>query len=380
VHVVFLSEVKWSYMRTRKRFLAERFPADWRILFVEPVNRTAPSHWRPMVDGRVTVATVPVLKPSTTVPLVDWLLARRPVRWLVDALVGVWLRALVRSWSAGRPRVLFLSNVLFARAARRLPRDLMLYDCNDDPLGFRTTAAWVGDYMRETLAAADVVVACSRSLARRLEQRGRAGVAVIGNGVELEHFAAPLDASRVDRRLRDAARPRIGYAGAISNWFDFDLVDAVAAAHPEAAVVLIGPIAADVAERARRLAAARPNVLFLGAVPYVDLPHHVRALDVCMIPFLIGGETDVLNPNKLYEYLAAGRQVVTLDYSEDVEAFAAAVWLARSPGEFVEQVGRALAEPKPAAALEREARAHSWGRRAEAMVELMRTHTGGGDE
>ena len=69
MQVVVFSEVKWRYMRTRKRFLLARFPADWPILFLEPLNRTDRSHLRPIRDGRVTVASLPVLKPKTTLRL-----------------------------------------------------------------------------------------------------------------------------------------------------------------------------------------------------------------------------------------------------------------------------------------------------------------------
>ena len=34
--IVFFSEIKWHYLRTRKQQLVRRFPAEWKILFLEP--------------------------------------------------------------------------------------------------------------------------------------------------------------------------------------------------------------------------------------------------------------------------------------------------------------------------------------------------------
>jgi glycosyltransferase involved in cell wall biosynthesis len=371
VRVVVFSEVKWRYMRTRKGFLIAHFPPDWQILFLEPMNRQAKSHWWPVRDGRVTAATLPVLKPSTTVPLLNRLLGMRIVRGLINLLVWLWTAVLLAGWGRGRPRVFYLSNVLCTPVARRLRRDLFLYDCNDDPLGFSTSPDWVAPYLDQTLRTADVVVSCSRSLARRLLARVDRSVEVIGNGADVERFAAPVEPSRVDPRIRELTRPRIGYAGAISNWFDFELVGEVAGAHAEVPVVLMGPVAPDQQARAAALRERHPNVVMTGAIPYHDLPHQVGELDVCLIPFRRGGETDVLNPNKLYEYLAAGRTVVTLAYSEDIEAFGEWVRIARSREEFVELVGRALTSPDDPVRQRAVGARHGWDARAAEMVALI---------
>ncbi|MGD8395271.1 MAG: glycosyltransferase, partial [Candidatus Eiseniibacteriota bacterium] len=296
---------------------------------------------------------------------------------LVNVLVGVWVHLLLRAHGSRRPRVLYLSNVMCTPVASRLDRDLFLYDCNDDPLGFRTTPGWVAPYLDQTLAVADVVVSCSRSLARRLRARRDREVHVIGNGVEYEHFAAPIEAARLLPALRDTVAPRIGYAGAISNWFDFDLVERVALAHPERPVVLMGPVAPDVDARAHDLMERCPNVLLTGAVPYEDLAVQVASLTVAMIPFRPGGETEVLNPNKLYEYLAAGCTVVSRRYSEDVIAFEHVIRLADDDAAFVAAVTEALEHPFDGRALRAVARTHSWDARAAAMATLIRAGLGG---
>jgi hypothetical protein len=83
-----------------------------------------------------------------------------------------------------------------------------------------------------------------------------------------------------------------------------------------------------------------------------------------------------LNPNKLYEYLAAGRTVVSLDYSPDVERLADAILIARDPGEFVRRVGEALAAPREAAPLRAVAAGHSWDRRAAELLTLVAVRMG----
>ena len=372
MQVVVFSEVKWRYMRTRKRFLLARFPADWPILFLEPLNRTDRSHLRPIRDGRVTVASLPVLKPKTTLRLLNALLGSAAVRSVLTALVGRWVAVLLRAHTEpGLPRLFYLSNVLFLPVAERLPHAVLLYDANDDPLGFPGTPAWVASYLERTLERADVVVSCSAALAARLGAHGARQITVIGNGAELEHFMTPIDPARVPAAIRATPRPRIGYAGAIAEWFDFDLIAELAAAYPAATLLLVGPVAAPVQAAAAALARAHPNVVFAGRVAYEDLPHWVAHFDVALIPFKIGPATDVLNPNKLYEYLAAGLTVVSFAYSPDIEAFGTWVHLARSRAQFVRAVGEALAAPRDPAALRAIAMQHSWDARAAALLALI---------
>jgi glycosyltransferase involved in cell wall biosynthesis len=379
MQVVVFSEVKWRYLRTRKGFILRRFPPDWPILFLEPLNRTDANHLRPVRDGRVTVAALPVLKAKTTLGVLNRLLGLAAVRRGLTFLVSLWVRFLLRRYADRRlPRLFYLSNVLFMPVAERLRRDLLLYDANDDPLTFPGTPAWVGDYQARTLHGADLVVSCSDALAARLRERGAEEVTVVGNGVEVEHFGRPVDPARVPLTVSDSPRPRIGYAGAIAEWFDFDLVGDVARAYPQASVILVGPVAAPVAARAATLARTHPNVRFPGRVPYEDLPHVVSSFDVCLIPWLLGPQTDAANPNKLYEYMAAGRTVVSLAYSADMERFADSVLLARDRNEFVARVGEALERPRDPAALRAVAAENSWDARAGALLELVAARMPGG--
>jgi glycosyltransferase involved in cell wall biosynthesis len=372
MQVVVFSEVKWRYMRTRKRFLLARFPADWPILFLEPLNRTDPSHIRPVVDGRVTVASLPVLKSKTTFRLVNALLGSALARALLTALVGYWVAHLLRAHTEpGLPRLFYLSNVLFLPVAERFEHALLLYDANDDPLGFPGTPPWVARYLERTLEQADVVVSCSAALAARLAAHGAREISVIGNGAEVEHFMTPVDPARIPATIRSLARPRIGYAGAIAEWFDFELIAELAAAYPTTPLLIVGPVATPVRAAADQVARAHPNVVFTGRVAYEDLPHWVAQFDVALIPFRIGPATDVLNPNKLYEYLASGRTVVSLAYSQDLAAFAPWIHLARDRAGFVPAVGAALAAPRDAATLRAVAAEHSWDARAASLLALI---------
>jgi glycosyltransferase involved in cell wall biosynthesis len=84
---------------------------------------------------------------------------------------------------------------------------------------------------------------------------------------------------------------------------------------PDVHFAFVGPVLDAGAIRAMR---KRPNVQILGDRPYADVPAYMRSFDVAWIPHRVGeGETGG-DPIKLYEYWAAGRQVVStrIDGSE----------------------------------------------------------------
>src|SRR3546814_10971732 len=112
--------------------------------------------------------------------------------------------------------------------------------------------------------------------------------ALIRNAGEFEHFSKPPPG-----RYRDGAGRRIiGYYGAIADWFDVDLVRAVAREFPDCLVLLVGSDTAGVANRL----ADEPNVTMAGEVPYDRLPFYLHAFDLALLPFRIIPLTLATNP------------------------------------------------------------------------------------
>src|SRR5690606_15749771 len=90
---------------------------------------------------------------------------------------------------------------------------------------------------------------------------------------------------------------------------------------------------------------------------------------VTVIPFKINALTTGVNPVKLYEYLAAGRPIVSSDLPE-VRAFRPQVAIAGSGTEFVQKLEQELAADTLEKRVERleVAGRHSWQARAESAV------------
>ncbi len=363
VDLIVLSEVRWGYFRTRKQFLLTRFPERWRVLFAQPPGG-ADDPWTPRREGNVTVFTVPFLKPGTRNPVYNALAATAAGRAGIEAAAEAWLRRTLARLGAEPEPVLLVSNVYAARALSRLRRKLVFYDFNDSPFQFARAPAWTAGYWRRTLAQVDAIFVVSEHYRRELSGRTDRPLILLGNGVEHARFAAPRPAPP---DLAALPRPRIGYLGLLSHFLDFELLEALRQARRGGTLVLAGPGDPATAARVAELA-AREGVAVLAPRPYEDVPGFMQALDVGVIPFQAGHPYVLgINPNKVYQYLAAGLPVVTTPVL-DLAPAPPALQFAASVPEWERAIARALDAPRDPAASRAIALPHDWDRLAERMV------------
>jgi len=366
-----LSEVKWNYMRTRKRFMLSRFPSDWRILFFEPISFTVSNNFLPRQDGNILYVSTPVLKPHTESKIYNRLIDSKTFRYLLGLLITIWVRAMMLFLRVRTDVKVLVSSIYFVPVVESLRSTFVCYDCNDDPTLFPGVKEWSVEYFHRLCRRADVIVACSKSLGERVSSLCGKTAVVIGNGVDYDLFSSLVSPVSLPGDIANMKAPVVGYTGAIKEWFDFSLISQAASANPEASFALVGPVSPGVKAEALKLSLRHPNVHFLGEKPYESLPLYLAAMKVCLIPFKMGGLTSVLNPNKLYEYFAAGKTVVSLSYSEDLAKYKGLMYLVEDAERFGEAVTLALRESVDPARLAEVAAQNSWSSKANQMIELL---------
>ena len=361
--LVVLSEVRWGYFRTRKQFLLSRFPAPWRVFFAQPPGGED-DPWTPRREGNVTVFTVPFLKPGTRNRIYNAVADLAPGRALIEAWAGRVLAGRLERLGVDPEPVVMVSNIYCARALSRLRRKLLFYDFNDSPFQFAAAPAWARGYWRRTLDQVDAFFVVSEYYRRELSGQTDRPLVVLGNGVEFERFAAPRE---VPTALEALPRPRIGYLGLLSHFLDFEVLEALRRARRGGTLVLLGPGDPATAEAVRGLA-AREGVAVIGPRPYDEVPAWLQGLDLGVIPFRAGlPHVQGINPNKVYQYLAAGLPVVTSPLL-DLQPSPPSLRFAATVPEWERVVGEALDAPRDPAACRRLARPHDWDQLAGRMV------------
>ena len=147
-------------------------------------------------------------------------------------------------------------------------------------------------------------------------------VVIAPNGVDLERFASlpTPEIARHQLNLREAST--VMCTGHLYAGRGADLFLALAKSIPQAHFVWVGGRAEDITTWKRRAEMENiTNITFTGFIPNRDLPLYQAAADILLMPYrrsIMGssGTADsasVASPMKMFEYMAAGRAIVSAD-------------------------------------------------------------------
>lgn len=271
-----------------------------------------------------------------------------------------------------RHPVAFVTVPTACYAVDKGPWSSVIFNRSDDYAAFPEAD---GDFIRplesHLLDRSNKVLFVNRLLYEREHKTVRKPY-YIGHGVDLDHF---LPASTIKSNhdaptaIRELQRPIVGFYGALDDYtIDLDLMIRVARHVKPGVLLVIGPQAMDIARLLKE-----PNVIYLGAIPYADLPSYAAQFDVGIMPWLKNEWIEKCNPIKLKEYLAMGFPVVSMRFSE-LKPYESLVYGADSHDEFVAALDRALQDREiDLSQQRRDAVANdSWDRIAARVGELLK--------
>ncbi|MGW8567317.1 glycosyltransferase [Isoptericola sp. NPDC055881] len=309
----------WDDVWRRNQHLVSRLlTADpaLRVLFVEPPAdplHAAVHRRRPRLGRGLRRATAdPGFRADGAFDGIERLWLYQPTKWLPRRLAPrgdvARCRAVVRAArrSAGLPELVWVNDPSYAAVLGVTPVPVV-YDVTDDWLAARRPDAEIArltELEHRLLRGAAAVTVCSTAL-RASKGTDRRDVVLVTNGVDLDAYARPT------ARPDDLPPPPVAlYVGTLhADRLDVDLCEqtALALAADRATVVLLGPDALEEEDRARL---RRAGVHLPGPRPFDAVPAYATAADVLLVPHVVDGFTDSLDPIKLYEYRAARRPVV----------------------------------------------------------------------
>jgi glycosyltransferase involved in cell wall biosynthesis len=369
--IVCLSTQDWKGLWTRKqRFMHMFANAGNRVLYVEtPVHllgldvlpHDLSRFWR-FLDGPrpiepgLHIATLPILLPFFQMA--------HTINAVNQRLVVFQLRRWMRTLEFRKP-LLWMYTPFSEPIVRRLDHSASVYECVDE---FRASRGFV---------RADVVGAMEDSLLRRVDVTfvtqenllpRRAALCkntfCVPNGADVDLFRrVAQNGARPSAVIENVPRPRLAFVGHLQYWIDFELLRYVAERRPAWSIVLIGPVAPFVQTDALK---KLPNVHFLGRQPQSEIPALLKGVDLCLNPYITGDLADHCSPLKLYEYLSAGKPIVSTEMPE-AHKFPNDIVIGRSPEDFLNKCEGILASlPEPAPVVQQRidtVSAHSWENR-----------------
>lgn len=247
---------------------------------------------------------------------VRWLPSRRGLHRLDLTLAALWG---ARRWKA---------DVIYTWLIQAAVLGLLLgmpvvYEMHDRPTG-RFGPLWLRWFAR--LRGQKRVLIITRALRQKVEKEfnirfADEAVQIAPNAVELERFASLPEPHQARRTLGLPERITAVYTGHFYAGRGTDILWALAERFPQVNFVWVGGRTVDVALwQERILRAGRDNISLTGFVENQKLPLYQAAGEILLMPYERaiagssgGNSADICSPMKMFEYMAAGRAILSSD-------------------------------------------------------------------
>lgn len=270
--------------------------------------------------------------------------------------------------------ILWIYHPYAIRPDGQFNEKLVCYDCNDD-VGFFYCAHFnkrkkLAIMEEELTKNADIVFATSGNLFN-LRRKQNPRTYFFPSGIDFDHFRKALSPSLpVANDMRNIPKPIIGFVGGMVNAkMNWSWIESASNAKVDWSFVFIGPCA----EKPPGDITRKKNIYFLGTRDMECLPQYLKAFDVCIIPYQ--GEEFLKNcfPTKVFEYLAAGKPVVSVSIPA-LEEYSKVISLTRNVEEFISNIENALKKGKDDAAVKsyiETAGGETWDNRVKGVSEAI---------
>ena len=234
-------------------------------------------------------------------------------------------------------KVLFLENPMSVGLVNKLGENKFVFDAIDNWLyhpQMKNSKSIIENNYKFISKNADLIYTVSESL-REFFRCQNDNVYWIPNGVDANRFKPAIIRQNEKREV-----PIIGYIGKIQDRVDFDLIEKCLNKYKNNKFIIIGPVYSQ-KEKIKKIKRNYKNIEFLGDIHYDKLPYEMKKIDIAIIPHKVDSFTNSMNPLKIYEYLAAGKQIITTKIA-GANGFSEYVYQANSDDEFIEKIQKAM--------------------------------------
>jgi glycosyltransferase involved in cell wall biosynthesis len=265
----------------------------------------------------------------------------------------------------------FMSWQRHYNLVKRFNFDKLVYEYIDDLAVLYYSDENAENVHRKLLEQADLTVATAQRLYQ--EALPFAKKLILSENAGDYNFFSTHRTDSVNMELKKRSKSYVavlGYYGSLAFWFDYGLIKNAASEKSEWLFVLVG-FDFDGTAASSGLGAYE-NILLFSAQPYEKLPSFLNGFDIALIPFVVNDITNATSPVKLFEYMAAGKPVLTADLPECQKY--KSVYRYHATEEFISQAEKLLELRDSAIYLDllnREARENTWETRVNQILSAL---------
>ena len=248
-----------------------------------------------------------------------------------------WFKALLKNLNLNKSIVIIFSPIWFFYLKDYSEIKNLIYDLHDDvQISSRNkrTLRFLRKWEKIGIQKANFITCSSKGLQNYLKETYFKEVYLIRNGIDSGLLEKLYYKSQIVKK--------IGVVGTFNvkpQCYDFEVLKKVAQKFPDYKLVLVGNTNASI----KRNLSKYQNIELKGFMAGDSLLEEVLSWKVCLIPFITSDVTYLINPLKLYEYIAYSKPIVAFDNFdyEDAQEF---IYLSKNEDDYIKKIEQALIE------------------------------------
>tara|TARA_B100001964_G_scaffold245393_1_gene332047 strand:+ start:711 stop:1820 length:1110 start_codon:yes stop_codon:yes gene_type:complete len=326
MNILWFSEIRWDYLKTRKQHLLSLFPNEDKILFIQPLslskNKFPIEHPKNIINK-----TVPIFRRGnrTLIKIAKFSI----IRIITYNLLLRYLKFLIKQHLNDDIHVICVSNIFFVPLLDKFKYPI-IWDFNDDPKQFGEIPNWVYKYYYNLLSDKNTkIISSSKGFNNYIYSKFSNKPITISNGVDREKFQKQNVLSNNNKII-------FGYVGIISKWFfDFNLIKKISTTYPECEIKIYGPKDKNALDLINDISELN-NVNIFPKQEYDMLPEIMRKFSIGLVPLQSCDKVTRVASGKLLQYLSLGLPVVSV-YMEQFEGLSNLI-MCRNHSEFMDGI------------------------------------------
>lgn len=349
--IVLLSTADWDnpFWTNKQHVAVELSSLGYKVFYIDSLGLRAPSFNKKDISRvfkRVSKLFAAPKKKRENL----WVWSPVTLPWnkykLIRAFNKLYLKWMVNFWTRYlkfKDKVMWTYNPLTKHLVDVSDYKSLIYHCVDEikaQPGMPVTI--LEEAENELIKDADIVFVTSPNLYES-RKKINPNTHYHSNVADFNHFNKSLtvDFPRpID--IRDIQGPVLGFIGAISSYkVNFELLSYIASHRPNYQIVLIGLVGEGDPATDISILKEHKNIHLIGPKSYNELPAYLKYFDVALLPNVINSYTDSMFPMKFFEYLSAGKNVVSVNLKA-IQGFKDYVNISSTNDDFIADIDNVL--------------------------------------